>query len=126
MMMLRALLAALLTVALSATGWANCCVGLSFEAALSHRGTAHHHGSSDHHDKGDCGKSTPRACDAMVQASAPQGPAMAPVLSSHAVVPIVVTRTPDPVLFSIRRSDRPPDRGQRFRDIYARTGRLLV
>jgi len=126
MIILRALLVGLLTVAFSATAWARCCVGLSFEAALSHA-AMDHHSSMDHDAQGDCGSSEPRACDAMVQATAPQAPAVAPLLVSHGVFPIVVTGAlSHPVLFAVRRTDRPPDRTRRFRDFYARTGRLLV
>ncbi len=120
MMILRALLVAWLTVAFVATAWAQCGVGASFEHAVSP--ARHDHMSMGHH-----AKHAPRACDAMVQATAPQAPAVAPSLTSVAVpMSVVAAVLQDPLLVAVRRAERPPDRSRRFKDTYARTGRLLV
>ena len=128
MIVFRILLVALLTVAFTVTAWAHCCVGLGFDAALSHAANDRHasieHG---HGDEGDCGKSEARTCDAMVQAGAPQAPAVGPSLVPHPASPFVVASvSPVPVLAVNGRTDPPPLRAQRFKDTYAKTGRLLV
>lgn len=126
MIIFRALLVGLLTVAFTVTAWAHCCVGLGFEAALSHAAQVQH-GTIDHDDEGDCGKSKARVCDAMVQASAPQAPVIAPSLLPHAASPIfVASESSAPVFVVDAGTDPPPLRAQRFKDIYAKTGRLLV
>ena len=122
-MILRALLVVLLAVASVATAAAQCRVGASFEHALA--GAGQHHNAMGHHGKGD-GAKAPRVCDTMVQATAPHAPAVAPSLTSIAVATMVVaTELPRP-LSTMRRAHRPPDRSRHFKDIYARTGRLLV
>ena len=126
-MILRALLAALLAVASIASAWAQCRVGASFEHAMSRAGE--HAGMMDHHHgKGDCGEPVPRACDAMVQAGTPHAPAVSPPTISVVVAftPVATAALPRAPLAQLRRLDRPPDRAARFKDIYAKTGRLLV
>lgn len=118
----RVLLVGLLTIAFTVTAWVPCHVGKSFEAALSHAAT------TGHHDDGDQEKPAPRACDAMVQATAPEAPAAASPLVPQAASPIIViaAAAANTTFVFGRRTERPPDRALSFRDIYAKTGRLLV
>lgn len=126
MIVFRALLVGLLTVALTVTAWANCCVGLAPEVALSHA-AQDQHASTDHDDEGDCGDSEARACDAMVQASAPQAPAVALPLLPRAVPPTFVACESSAPIFVVDAGTDPPQlRAQRFKDIFAKNGRLLV
>lgn len=125
-MILRATLAALLTAAFIVTAVVHCCVGLSFDAMLSHAPSPRH-SSTDHDGDNDCGKSERRVCDAMVQSMAPQTFVSAPLLASHEIPPVVpAAPLTDPAYVAARRTDRPPDRASSFKDFHAKTGRLLI
>lgn len=133
MIVFRAILAVLLTVALAVSAWAHCCVGLDIETAQLHdSGDQHEAGGHDdgesHGDEGDCGASKASACDVIAQASAPQVPAVGPALASDAPSFVLVTNASRiPALAAVPRTYRPPPRrSQRFKDTYAKTGRLLV
>ena len=132
MMIFRALLAGLLTVALIVTAWVHCCVSLGFDAALlrtanDQQAPIKHSQHDEHNDEGDCGESEARACDVMVQAGAPQVPAAVPSLASQpASLSIVASDSLAPVLTASGKADPPPVRAQRFKDFYTKTGRLLV
>jgi hypothetical protein len=123
-MLLRVLLAVVLALASVASAAAQCHVGVSFERAVQ---DTSHHAAMGHHEPGDGAQSAPRACDTMVQTSAPQAPNVAPALVS---IGLVATLAAVPELVPPRlaawRADRPPDRSRSFKDIFAKTHRLLV
>lgn len=120
--MLRIVLFALLTLALNVAAIAHCRVGGMSMSVLG--------ADASHDHKADCDKPEKRVCDAMVQMTAPDQSSIAPALVKSDFAPLVFAPSLATTLAntpSLRQWHPPPDgRASSFKEIYARTGRLLV
>lgn len=126
MRVVRFLLAALLALALTASGVVPCVAGGAPDPTghTVHSAASHHaHGSQESSHK----KAERRVCDAMVQATLAAEPLLAPpaVVASPAAFAFAaaarINAAPVP-----RRVDRPPDKARPFSATFVRTGRLLI
>lgn len=125
-MMFRIVIFALVTVALNVAAIAHCRVG-GMAMAAAGLGEIQ---SATHEHQSDCGKQEKRVCDAMVQLTAPDKPAVASALGKPLFAPVSGTQliVVTPVLALSQQRWHPPPTGGRssFKAIHARTGRLLV
>lgn len=125
MMLFRAALLLLLTVALNAAAISHCRVGGMTMDVTGGGGVQ----SKTHDHEPDCGKPEKRICDAMVQMTAPDQPSVAPILVQGSLgSPVFATLTMTPTLSSSSWQWHPPPIGGHniFKEMYARNGRLLV
>ncbi len=128
MIVLRTILVALLTVSFTMSAAARCPVAASVQSALAHTANEMHalmdHGAQA--SKGNAAHGERRACDVMVQVTAPQCPAVLSPSTSYVGLLSTVDSFPAKAAPDSAVIERPPNRAQRFKDVYARTGRRLV